>query len=163
MTTNEANRYEGKTAAEWREEGYGYNRRRNESFDRCDTDGFLSQWADGIHANLCERKAELAANGALSTFTGLYRKADGKRIRAKKIDSRFGTCWAIVGADGRFTGQFFPTGPNSRKQRQAGLEERPETAQAKALIVGEGRGLSGRAWAAILRDDKGYPDTAVDF
>jgi len=43
-------------------------RRSQESFDRCDTDGFLSQWANDIGAELNARKAELLRNGGYARF-----------------------------------------------------------------------------------------------
>jgi hypothetical protein len=35
-----------------------------------------------------------------------------------------------------------------------------EWAPAKATILGKGRGLSGQAWAAVVRTDRGYPESA---
>ena len=39
-----------KTAQEYRNEAAELHNRVEESFERCDTDGFLSQWANGISA-----------------------------------------------------------------------------------------------------------------
>ena len=39
-----------------------------ESFQRCDTDGFLSQWASSCGAEKARAEADLADNGGLSAF-----------------------------------------------------------------------------------------------
>jgi len=42
-----------------REKAAKYQKRVEDSFERSDTDGFLSQWANGLHARLEERLAEI--------------------------------------------------------------------------------------------------------
>lgn len=48
-----------------------------ESFDRCDTDGFLSQWASNCTANDRESEARLADNGDLTIGPALADIATG--------------------------------------------------------------------------------------
>lgn len=48
------------TADEWREMARECRQRSADSFDRCDTDGFLSQWASDSLANTYRYLAELA-------------------------------------------------------------------------------------------------------
>jgi hypothetical protein len=50
------------TATEYRAESDACKKEKEDSFDRCDTDGFLSQWASGLHSSLNSRLAELAEN-----------------------------------------------------------------------------------------------------
>ncbi len=149
------------TAEELRAKAAECAERSEESFQRCDTDGFLSQWANDLTARLYRTQADLVDNGGVDEFLGLCKIATGERVRAKIIRGRFGPCWAIVGEDDKFTGEFFPTGPRSRKQKAAGLCEKPEMAPAGAKIDGQGTGLSGSAWVAIYRTDGGCPEGAV--
>lgn len=145
-----------KTGDDYRAEEREHRAAAQESFDRCDTDGFVSQWAHGLNAQLARAKAGIADAGGVATFKGLYVIATGERARAKKIDGKFGPCWAFVGADGQFTGKFLPCGPRSRKQKAEGFEERDEVAPATAVFKGEGRGLSGTCWVAVVRTDGGF-------
>lgn len=152
-------------AQKLREEAADCDRRAQESFERCDTDGFLSQWAAGKMADRKRLEAEVVENGGKWEFPGLFRKSDGKRIRAKVINTRFGTCWAIVGEDDKFTGQFFPTGEKSRKQKAAGLFQKLEEVEAGVDFTGGGRGLSGacNVGVGVYRKDNGYPENAVSY
>jgi hypothetical protein len=52
-------------AVKLRQEAVRAREREEESFQRCDTDGFLSQWALGIGAQERERQATLQDNGCL--------------------------------------------------------------------------------------------------
>lgn len=155
-----------KTAAEYREEAKKLAQAREESWERSDTDGFLTQWACGLGSSLASRRAEIKENGGKWTFQGLYRRADGARIRAKMIDGKYGPCWAICDEHSQFTGQFFSCSyENSHRSKlwKAGLEQREEEAPAWADMDGEGYGLSGRAWVSTYRIDGGYPLDAVDI
>ena len=144
-----------------------------DSFDRCDTDGFLSQWASGITGMLYERQAEIADAGGKSEFWGLFRASDGKRIRAKQVSvyTKFKysteTRWCVVDANDRAVA-WFPCNWGSgkgRKLKAAGLYEAKESAPAMAKVMGSGTGLSGaaNAYVGVVRMDKGYPDDAVDL
>lgn len=155
------------TADQYREMARQQHAAREESFDRCDTDGFLSQWASGLHSNLYQTLAELAEAGWVSEFPGLFNAKTGERVPAKIISVRdryrgFGenyrSVWAIVDPKtDKFTGVFIPVGENSRKQKQLGFVQKNEIAPAYAKIDGRGRGLSGSAWVAVYRTDGGYP------
>jgi len=131
---------------------------REESFQRCDTDGFLSQWAHDLSGQRASAQATILEHGGVSEFVGLFRVATDERLPAKIINNQYGTAWMICDpTTGRATGEFYPTGARSRKQRKAGLEERMELATAEARIVGQGRGLSGSAWVQVVRTDGGWP------
>lgn len=150
------------------------SRRRQESEDRSDTDGFLSQYCNSLSSQLYTRQAEIVEAGGVANFPGLFNAA-GERVRAKLCvrerafdpvnpwKSGTSVYWMILDANGKNTRQYFPHGKNSRKQKAAGLHEAMEQAPAMAVIESSGRGLSGTAWVAVKRKDKGYPDNAVDF
>jgi hypothetical protein len=129
-------------------------RNREESFQRCDTDGFLSQWASGILATLRETQAAIVAAGDRAEFVGLY---DGdRRVAATLIYGLYGPAWMLRREDeepryGRRFVPFVGVDGTSRVQKNLGLRERREMAPAAARITGEGHGLSGRAWVETFR------------
>lgn len=116
---------------------------KRESFERSDTDGFVSQWASGINAELNREKARLSRQEKLDTFNGLY--SGDTRVRAKIVNGQYGSVWLIDDCDQHLTGgrKFIPTGSRSRVQRELGLSERQEIAPAWACTAGSGYGLSG--------------------
>lgn len=202
------------TAEELRNKAAIHAENARESFERCDTDGFLSQWASGLNRNLCETQAEIVENGGRSEFWGLF-DLQGNRIAAKLIDGRYGLCWALCDANRKFTGRFIPfceaAGELERLaseecpsysgwvqcemkvvidgsdeclalraaweashasqlkksekrvaswEKKHGFAQRRELAPAIAKMMGQGTGLSGRAWVATDRTDGGYPRNA---
>jgi hypothetical protein len=149
-------------AAKLRGEGRKGRQDAHDSFERCDTDGFLSQWASGINAQLDDAKARILEAGGTAEFPGLFFKASGLRAKAKKIAGKFGPCWAFVDEAGNFTGEFLgdARGPRS-KLTKAGFEVRYERAPAWAKISAPAgaRGLGGAAscYVEVYRKDAGYP------
>lgn len=142
--------------------------KREESHDRCDTDGFLSQWAHGLTAQENATKADVLEHGGCALFVGLYRTATGERVAAKLISGNWGARWMVCDATtGRATGEFYALGEtdenlepvNSKRTKlvKAGYEERREWAPAIVKCCSSGRGLSGTAWIATLRSDGGWP------
>ena len=162
-----------KTPAQLRAEAADCDRRAEESFRRCDTDGFLSQWASGITGQLKRRQASLLEAGGTSKFPGLYRRSDGARAKAKLYEApnRFAPwkgprlVWMFIGENDKPTGRFIPHSKGTPRSRlyKEGFEIREEDAPAQAKIMGSGRGLSGcaSAYVGVVRDDSGYPDDAV--
>lgn len=141
---------ERKTEEEYRQEARAALTRREESWERSDTDGFLSQWANGLAAQEANRKADIVRDGGKASFTGLYHGS--RRVAAKIIDTKFGTCWLLrEDEERRFGRKFIPLGKSSRVQKKLGLTERPERASAWACIKGSGTGLSGNCWIATFR------------
>tara|TARA_R100001440_G_scaffold18887_1_gene31955 strand:+ start:343 stop:852 length:510 start_codon:yes stop_codon:yes gene_type:complete len=80
-------------ADQFQKESKRKSQEASDSFDRCDTDGFLSQWALGRMSNLDRYKKELCENFGLHTFLGLYK--NGRRIKAKKIIGAYGSTWLL--------------------------------------------------------------------
>lgn len=123
-----------------------------DSFDRCDTDGFLSQWASDITAQQLERQAHIAEAGGRAQFTGLYQGK--RRVAAKMVSSQFmgrtRSSWLLRDDEAaRFGRKWVPVGLRSRVQGKLGLTERQEWAPAVAYLGGNGRGLAGCASAFV--------------
>lgn len=138
--------------------------KRNESFERCDTDGFLSQRCHDLNSSVSARKAEIAADGGYAVFLGLFDRATGERVPAVLCDGEYGSYWRLCDPK---TGRFL-TGSNAfindtRGPRGAvtkrGFVVLGEWATANAKVGGSGRGLSGlaTAHAVTYRTDGGYP------
>lgn len=151
-----------KTAAELRASAAAHDQEAYDSFERCDTDGFLSQWASGLTAQLERRKADILDAGGVAEFPALFDVETGERVAAKLIDGRFGLCWALCDEAGDFTGTFISAFPKREStMAKKGFREGRETVEAFAVMDGRGTGLSGTAWVATKRRDKGYPEGAV--
>jgi hypothetical protein len=148
-----------KTANDYRHEAAENYRREQESFDRSDTDGFLSQWASSITGRLNEAKAKIKENGDKAEFVGLYE--GNRRVKAKVIETRFGTCWLLHEDEEMLRARrgkpFLPTGKRSRVLKRLGLQEKPEEAPAWATLDGNGTGLSGACSAYVKTFRTGDP------
>lgn len=134
-----------------------------DSFERCDTDGFLSQWASGLSAQKKNLQANILENGGKASFWGLY-TVDGQRVAAKMIDGQFGLVWLLrEDSVARFGRKFVPVNceGRSRVRKALGLVELEEWAPARACIKGRGYGLSGTARACTERtgDEWGLDST----
>jgi len=135
-----------------RAEANARDRRAQESFERCDTDGFLSQWANGITAQKLRVEAEVADHGGLWTFarTRLVR-LDGTPTDAREVKTRYGYRWRLDSTD-----EWLPVNPAREatlaKRGYREVEDR-EVAPAKVTLDGQGRGLSGTCWVRVYRPD----------
>jgi hypothetical protein len=154
----------------------------HESFERCDTDGFLSQWASGMMASLKRAQARIEEQGGRAIFTRVrLAKLDSSEIvrEAKLIETRFGRRWRIDSTD-----EWLPYQPKRESTlAKSGYRELTEyqLAPAKATHWAPpgARGMSGATsvQTIIVRTDDlegggrernewrfaGYPDDADLF
>lgn len=157
-----------KTASEYRVDAAKHAQNQQESFERCDTDGFLSQWASGINSQKASLNADIVDAGGVSKFTGLYEGE--RRVKAKMFESQYGWAWVMSDDEIDLIAQrgkkFLPTGSNSRILKQLGLAEKLEWAPAEAQTVGGGSGLSGitgvRVVAVRAGDKWGLDATLIE-
>lgn len=161
---------ECRAAAGLREEADHLDAKAEESFDRSDTDGFLSQWALNTCAAEKRLEAQIIEQGGQAEFPALFDKATGERVRAKLVDvpgyqgwNRVSK-WIVLDRNDKAVHWVpaFKAGPRSRLF-QLGLEEGREMAPAKATLSGgNGRGLSGAVNVRPIakRQDAGYPAEA---
>lgn len=141
-----------RTAEEHRAAARRAEESARESFERCDTDGFLSQWASGLSAQVHRANAKVAEAGGMGLFgrTKLV-TLDGEETDARAVETRFGTRWRLDSTDEWLA--YKPKRESTLAKRGYREVEVTEVAPAKARIIGTGTGLSGRAWVATLRDD----------
>lgn len=74
--------FESDRARELMAEAEAARQREQESFDRCDTDGCVSQWCQSITASEKQREAELANRGYLTIAPALLDEATGRIVCA---------------------------------------------------------------------------------
>lgn len=127
-----------------------------ESFERCDTDGFMSQWAHGLAGDKAGMMAELQERGGEWDFPALF-DLEGNRVAAKLVDTKFGTAWAICDAAGQFKKfvSAFPARESTMAKK--GFKEGREMAPAKVEYTGNNI-CSVRP--SYIRKDRGYPADA---
>jgi hypothetical protein len=88
------------TATELRQQAAAHEADARESFERCDTDGFLSQWASGINASVARKQASIVEAGGVATFERtLLVTLDGEATDARLVNTRYGKKWRLDGAD----------------------------------------------------------------
>jgi hypothetical protein len=115
-----------------RAEAREQDRKAYDSFESCDTDGFLSQWAAGRMSALKHLEADLVEMGGKAEFAGLF-DLDGNLVPAVRVDGRWGaSSWKLLNERGRCAGWF--------NESQAKTQERRLAAhKAKGYYVGRVR------------------------
>jgi hypothetical protein len=153
------------TAAQLREKAATQDAAAEESFERSDTDGFLSQWAGNLTARKYRLQADIEEQGGRAEFPALF-TIDGQLVAAKLIDTQYGTAWALLESDDP-SSKFvcFVSRSNARKAAtrnanlaKKGYSEGAVLAAAKADIGGSGTGLAGAASCYVYtkRIDGGF-------
>jgi hypothetical protein len=69
-----------------------------ESWERSDTDGFMSQWASGLTAARERLQADIIEDGGRAMFPALF-DLEGALIAAKRVEGRHGMVWGLLGSD----------------------------------------------------------------
>lgn len=126
------------TAPELRDRAAERAQEAHDSFDRCDTDGFLTQWASGLNSNADRMAADLLDAGNVAEFAALYDLATGDRVPARLFDGQYGLCWMIVDATTRkATGTFVSAFPKrTATMERKGYREGAELAPARVVMTG---------------------------
>lgn len=152
--------YEGKTAAQWREMAKGNRRASQESFDRCDTDGALSQWGLDVLARKYELCAKLAEQDGTWEFPALFTLTGGLVAEAVWIKTKLNK-WVWRIGSGNTVAWFDPSKARSGARRRAndaakGYQLGTVRTRAYVGTSGGGRGVSGALSVGyyIGRDDK---------
>lgn len=99
MSATTTNTFAGLTADQWRERAVSSRKESRDSFDRCDTDGFLSQWANDQMSIRYEYCADVADNNGIIRATALFH--NGELVeRARLVEGRYGFVWVYDGDNG---------------------------------------------------------------
>lgn len=153
-----------KTADEWRAMAKGRKQDAADSFDRSDTDGFVSQWASGVNARLYDLLADLADNGGIEELDWIFDAATDQPIENWKwISTRYGSSILIPGAeygDGRF---FNPSNAKKgadrlKRDKAKGFYWGVVKTEVVAMLAGSGKGMAGAlSVRPIVERKKGSP------
>lgn len=139
------------TAAALRAKAAQHDQDAADSFDRCDTDGFLSQWGSQQMGELERRNADIAEVGGVWTFSRLQLlSTDGEATDARLVQTRYGAKWRLDSTD-----QWLPVSPKRESTLgQHGYRELElrELAPAKAIhwAPAGARGLSGASSVQVV-------------
>jgi hypothetical protein len=136
-----------KTAEQYRAEAAAHEQERAASFERCDTDGFVSQWASGVSADKARLAAEVAEAGGVWEFEAIF-DLEGNHVPAKEIKTQYGWSWMLLDGEGQRTGWFNPSqarNPATARANNAKKGFYLGTVKFAATVVlgGGGTGLSG--------------------
>ena len=127
-------------AVEFEAEAHKCWERRDESWERSDTDGFLSQAASQAVASLNMDKAGVCRAGGMAEFWGLYE--GDRRVKARIIDGKYGSSWLLHEDEAELIEKrgkkFLPMDyyGKSRIHKQLGLTTRGEMAPAWVASAG---------------------------
>lgn len=110
--------YQGRTADEWRGMARASRQRAADSWERCDTDGFMSQWASGLTAREYDTCAELAERGGWHEFQALF-DVNGNLMDAEIRDGQYGMYWLVKGLPAGVKPFFTESKARSGKRRYA--------------------------------------------
>lgn len=154
-----------KTPKEYREQAARHEQDAVDSFERSDTDGFVSQWASGVCAREDRLKAAVAENGGRWRFPALF-TLDGELVAAKAVETRFGFAFGILESDdprSRFVSWFNPSEARSSDRQwtndgKKGYRVGYVLAPARVELKGSGTGLAGAlsVSAVAVRTDGGF-------
>ncbi len=126
------------TAEEYRALADEAHQRRIESFERCDTDGFLSQFALDIQVSEYMRWAELAENDFQDTFETLA-DMDGNLVPCRFIKTQFGFAYGVYASfeEAQNCGKIIKwVGTGERAAKNKGYKIVDVKAEAKVVFCG---------------------------
>ncbi len=104
--------FAGKTVSEWKAEAAASRKRSADSFERCDTDGFLSQWASDTMARRYDECADIAENDGRITVSAIF-DLEGNFLSCDYREGNYGWYY-LVKAEG-WTGKAFVTTSSANK------------------------------------------------
>lgn len=145
-----------------------------ESFERSDTDGFVSQRSNDLNSMLHRRRAEIAEQGGVTEFPALF-DLKGNLVPAKLVNTQYGQSWALLSdpddpssAASGWVNQSKANDPDRVRRNMEAKGYRVGTvkapANAKLDAPAGARGLSGLSsvFVRVFRTDGGYsPDVEI--
>ncbi len=137
-----------------------------DSFERCDTDGFVSQWASGLTADKLRRQAQIVEDGGMAVFPALFDLDTNAPVPARLVKTRYGTKFAVFAtaadalANHANVIAWIDPFVSEKTLARKGYKVADVWAPAVADITGTGHGLSGSAWVITRRTDGGFDPNA---
>lgn len=138
--------------------------RREESWQRSDTDGFLTQYFQAVWAEEAKSNARLLKeHGGYARFPVLVCVETGEVVATKvyAFEDTFRPDhwnapmvyrWKLPDELAEKAGRkWLPTGAKSKVQKNLGYREESRWFPAKYKIVGKGKGLSGSVWTQLFK------------
>lgn len=124
------------TPDQHRAEARAHFQNADDSFERCDTDGALTQWASTACGYKALAEAELAEAGGRAEFLALFRQTDDgwELLDAKLRSGRYGLYWSLPG--GGFLNHPKRQATLRKKGYQVGLVRRPAGVDQHFSCVG---------------------------
>jgi hypothetical protein len=149
-----------RTADQYRQSAQEHETEAAASYERCGTDGHLTQWAHGVMAKHDRTAAWLAEQGNRDLFRALF-TLDGELVPAKLIHTQYGLTWALLTNDSpdsrttRFIGAF-PKRESTMARK--GFYEGYVKAPARVALAGSGTGTGActTVTTAVERADGGF-------
>ena len=133
------------TAETYRAMAKDCHRRSAESFDRCDTDGYLSQWAADMSARRYGVMAKVAENGGKTEEAALF-FADGTIASHDMREGKFGAYFFLTDEAAKRYGSRFVNLSNAKK-----AETRRKNYAKKGFTYGRVKGD-----AVVMSGGNGY-------
>lgn len=118
-----------------------------DSFDRCDTDGFLSQWASGINSRLNDAKADLLDREGLTVVDVLVDIFTDRVVGVKTVHTKYGEAFPVTRDDKTVWVSAYYAKPETYTKK--GVRKAYMHCYADAQTVGGGRGLGGCAGVSV--------------
>lgn len=123
-----------RTAADHLADAADAERRRSESIERCDTDGVLTQWANGLDAQKSRDMAELAAAGGMIDMSALF-LLDGTLAATRQTRGRYGWSWVLTDTAAEALGRRFLSTSRARSGQRRYDSDRTKGVTIGALRV----------------------------
>lgn len=115
------NTFAGRTAQQWRDMAHSSFKNASDSFQRCDTDGFLSQWAHDVMGQRYLDCAKVAEDDGNIAHPALF-DLDGNYVPAVGFEGKYGFSYGILNPDSpddNFVKFFSPSAARNEERRVA--------------------------------------------
>lgn len=124
------------TPATLREKAARHEQEAYDSFERSDTDGFLSQWASGLSAQKARLEADLLEAGGLMETTALF-NLDGTVASTHQGYGQWGVYWVLNDeAAARFGKRFFSPSKAKKAQRRYDTDRDKGFTEGRIRVAG---------------------------
>jgi hypothetical protein len=151
--------FDGMTAEDCRAEARRCRERSAESWERSDTDGFLSQKANDVNAQVYEIQADLIERGGVAIFPALF-DLEGNQVPAiRELNQYDNWSWRLLDPDApntrRTLGWFHES--NARKPGAARSNDAKKgfyVGRAMAPAEASTNGNRSTFWATVVKIDE---------